>query len=90
MGLLRYLYGPGWHEEHRDPHVVAGFRSAPELEPGVRADGSRDFRRLDALLTQPLALLGERNYRQPVWHLPLRAAPDDPVMSDQQWARIAP
>ncbi|GAA4364115.1 hypothetical protein GCM10023088_07970 [Actinomadura verrucosospora] len=89
MGLLRYLYGPGRHEEHRDPHVVAGFRSAPELEPGVRADGSRDFRRLDALFTQPLALLGERNYRQPVWHLPLRAAPEDPVMSDQQWARIA-
>ncbi|GGV44591.1 hypothetical protein GCM10010182_81280 [Actinomadura cremea] len=89
QGLLRYLYGPGRYEEHRDPHVVAGFRSAPELEPGVRADGSRDFRRLDALLTQPLALLGDRNYRQPVWHLPLRAAPEDPVMSDRRWARIA-
>ncbi|MBO2462695.1 relaxase/mobilization nuclease domain-containing protein [Actinomadura violacea] len=36
-----------------------------------------------------MALLGERNYRQPVWHLPLRAAPEDPVMSDGEWARIA-
>ncbi|CNE39451.1 Uncharacterised protein [Mycobacterium tuberculosis] len=69
--------------------MVAGFRSPLELEPGVRADGSRDFRRLDALLTQPLALLGDRNYRQPVWHLPMRAAPEDLVMSDRQWARIA-
>ncbi|MFG2091278.1 hypothetical protein [Spirillospora sp. NPDC048824] len=42
---------------------------------------------MDALLTQPLALLGERNYRQPVWHLPLRAAPEDPVMPDQQGER---
>jgi hypothetical protein len=89
QGLLRYLYGPGRNEEHRDPRIVAGFRTPSELEPGVRADGSRDFRRLDALLTQPLALLGDRNYRQPVWHLPLRAAPEDPVMSDRQWARIA-
>ncbi len=89
QGLIRYLYGPGRHGEHRDPHIVAGFRSPADLEPSMTTDGSRDFRRLDGLLTQPLALLGDRNYHKPVWHLSVRSAPDDPVLTDQQWAEIA-
>ncbi|MFA1551789.1 relaxase/mobilization nuclease domain-containing protein [Actinomadura chokoriensis] len=89
QGLVRYLYGPGRCEEHRDPRIVAGFRSPAELEPAVREDGRRDFRRLDGLLTQPLALLGERNYRKPVWHVSVRAAPEDPILGDRQWAEVA-
>jgi hypothetical protein len=89
QGLIRYLYGPGRFQEHRNPHIVAGFRDPAELEPAFRADGRRDFRRLDGLLAQPLALLGERNYRKPVWHLPVRAAPEDPILTDAQWAQIA-
>lgn len=89
QGLVRYLYGPGRRGEHHDPHIVAGFRSPAELEPVLRADGRRDFRRLDGLLTQPLALLGERNYRKPVWHVSVRAAPEDPILSDRHWAEVA-
>ncbi|GAA2614228.1 hypothetical protein SMC26_24115 [Actinomadura fulvescens] len=89
QGLIRYLYGPGRNEEHRNPRIVAGFRSPVELEPGVRSDGALDFRQLEGLMTQPLAALGERNYRKPVWHVPVRAAPEDPVLTDQQWAQIA-
>ncbi|MFC4906911.1 relaxase/mobilization nuclease domain-containing protein [Actinomadura gamaensis] len=88
-GLLRYLFGPGNDGEHRDAYIVTGFRSVDELEPLRRPDETRDLRRLDALLTQPMKLLGERNYRKPVWHLSLRAAPEDPILTDQQWARIA-
>ncbi|MFG2006837.1 relaxase/mobilization nuclease domain-containing protein [Spirillospora sp. NPDC048911] len=88
QGLIRYLYGPGKNEEHRHPHIVAGFRSPAELEPAYR-DGRLDLRRLDGLLTQPLALLGDRNDLKPVWHVPVRAAPEDPVLTDQQWAAIA-
>jgi hypothetical protein len=88
-GLIRYLYGPGRLGEHHDPRIVAGFDEPGELEPPIRPDGSRDFRRLDGLLSQPLALLGERNYRKPVWHLALRAAPEDPILDDHQWAEIA-
>ncbi|WP_152563818.1 relaxase/mobilization nuclease domain-containing protein [Actinomadura welshii] len=68
---------------------MAGFTDPAALEPIVRADGSRDFRRLDGLLTQPLALLGERNYRKPVWHVSVRVAPEDPIPSDQEWAEAA-
>ncbi|TDB95684.1 hypothetical protein [Actinomadura sp. 7K534] len=88
-GLIRYLYGPGRRNEHQDPHIVAGFDSPEALEPLVGKDGKRDFRRLDALMRQPLDLLGERNHPKPVWHVAVRAHPDDPVLSDRQWADVA-
>ena len=74
-GLIRYLYGPGRREEHRDPHIVAGWRDPAELEPSVRPDGRRDFRRITGLLTQPHAALGPRGLDRPVWHCVVRAAP---------------
>jgi hypothetical protein len=88
QGLVRYLYGPGRFNEHRDPRIVAGFDDPSRLEPPVH-DGVRDFRRLDGLMQQPLAVLGDRNHDRPVWHVPVRAHPDDPVLSDAQWADIA-
>ena len=87
--LLWYLFGPGRREEHSDPHLVAGWRSPAELEPALRPDGKRDFRRLTGLLKQPQALLGDRGYARPVWHCALRAAPEDKMLSDDEWARIA-
>ena len=48
--LIYYLYGPGRREEHTDPHIVAGWRHPAELEPPLREDGRRDFRRLFGLL----------------------------------------
>jgi hypothetical protein len=87
--LLRYLFGPVRREEHTDPHLVAGWRSSADLEPPLRADGTRDFRRLTGLLKQPLAVLGDHGYARPVWHCALRAAPDDRMLSDAEWAQIA-
>jgi hypothetical protein len=49
--LIRYLFGPGRREEHSDPHIVAGWRHPAELEPPLRANGSRDFRKLNVLCT---------------------------------------
>ena len=88
-GLIWYLYGPGRREEHIDPHLVAGWRDPAELEPAFRPDGTRDFRRINGLLNQPLAALGRRGFDKPVWHCVARAAPGDPVLSDDQWARVA-
>ncbi len=56
--LLYYLFGPGRHEEHTDPHVIAGWRHPAALEPPLRADGKRDFTTLAGLLKQPQAALG--------------------------------
>lgn len=88
-GLIRYLYGPGRREEHRDPHIVAGWRDPAELEPALRPSGHRDFRRLVGLLTQPHAALGSRGFEKPVWHCVARAAQGDRWLSDPEWEHLA-
>jgi hypothetical protein len=88
-GLIWYLYGPGRREEHADPHLVAGWRDPAELEPALRADGTRDFRRINGLLNQPLAALARSGFDKPVWHCVARAAAGDPLLSDAQWTRVA-
>ena len=87
--LVYYLFGAGRREEHTDPHLVAGWRHPAELEPPLRPDGSRDFRQLLGLLAQPHAAMGEFTMARPVWHCSLRAAPQDKLLSDEEWAQIA-
>ncbi|MFI5064429.1 MAG: hypothetical protein ACHP9Z_10685, partial [Streptosporangiales bacterium] len=87
--LLYYLYGPGKANEHTDPHLVAGFGDPAELEPERLRGGYRDFRRLAGLLNQPLAALNGDNYPKPVWHCSVRAAPEDRMLSDAEWGRVA-
>jgi hypothetical protein len=88
-GLIRYLYGPGRREEHTNPHVIAGYRPPADLEPLMRAGGSRDFCRLAGLLRLPHDALGKWGYATPVWHCSMRTAPDDRLLSDAEWAGIA-
>ncbi len=89
-GLIYYLFGPGRREEHSDPHLVAGWREPAELEPPLRPEGGhRDFRRLIGLLEQPHVALGPRGFDRPVWHCAVRAAPEDRLLSDTEWAAIA-
>jgi hypothetical protein len=49
----------------------------------------RDFTKLVGLLLQPQAALGKRAYARPVWHCSMRAAPEDRMLSDDEWAQIA-
>jgi hypothetical protein len=90
-GLLYYLYSdsPGRPCRHTNPHLVSGWRHPAELEPPLRTNGKRDFRRLTGLLEQPLALLGDDAPAKPVWHCAVRAAPGDPDLGDGAWMRIA-
>ncbi|MCT2589843.1 relaxase/mobilization nuclease domain-containing protein [Streptomyces sp. N2-109] len=87
LGLLRYLYGKGTHEEHVDPHLVASFdHMAPD--PGRHPSATK--KDLAHLLDQPLHLLdADQRPDKHVWHCSVRAAPDDPVLTDEQWAGIA-
>jgi hypothetical protein len=87
--LLYYLFGPGRQEEHTDPHIVAGWRHPAALEPPLRADGWRDFTKLNGLLLQPQAAMHGHRYARPVWHCAMRAAPEDRILSDDEWAEIA-
>jgi hypothetical protein len=87
IGLLYYLYGPGTHEEHVDPHLVAAWDS---LAPDPGRDPSATYADLQRLLDQPVeAIAKHRRPKKHVWHLSVRAAPEDPILSDGQWAAIA-
>lgn len=87
FGLLNYLYGKGTHEEHVDPHLVAAWDS---FAPDPGRDPQATKRQLQQLLDQPVQALAEsRRPAKHVWHLSVRAAPDDPVLSDEQWGEIA-
>ncbi|MEU5085129.1 MULTISPECIES: relaxase/mobilization nuclease domain-containing protein [Streptomyces] len=87
IGLLYYLYGPGTHEEHVDPHLVAAWDS---LTPDPGRDPQATYTQLQQLLDQPVdALAPSRRPAKHVWHLSVRAAPEDPVLSDEQWGQIA-
>ncbi|ALO95152.1 relaxase/mobilization nuclease domain-containing protein [Streptomyces sp. NPDC000987] len=87
LGLLHYLYGKGTHEEHIDPHLVASFDG---MAPDPGRDPSVTKKDLQHLLDQPLSLLdADQRPDKHVWHCSVRAAPDDPVLSDEQWGDIA-
>ncbi|MET9964909.1 relaxase/mobilization nuclease domain-containing protein [Streptomyces sp. NPDC006356] len=87
IGLIRYLYGPGTDEEHIDPHLVAAF---DPLTPDPGRDPKATYEQLQRLLDQPVnALPANRRPAKHVWHLSVRAAPEDPVLSDEDWAAIA-
>ncbi|MFI2634360.1 relaxase/mobilization nuclease domain-containing protein [Streptomyces collinus] len=87
LGLLHYLYGKGTHEEHIDPHLVASFDG---MAPDPGRDPSVTKKDLQHLLDQPLSLLdADQLPDKHVWHCSVRAAPDDPILSDEQWGDIA-
>lgn len=86
--LLYYLYGKGRRNEHKDPHLVAGWLPTAELEPPVRPGGQRDFRRLTGLLELPRALHRGSVPDGWVWHCTVRAAPGD-KLPDGAMKRIA-
>ncbi|MFF4215283.1 relaxase/mobilization nuclease domain-containing protein [Streptomyces nondiastaticus] len=87
IGLLSYLYGPGTHEEHTDPHLVASFDGAAP-DPG--RDPAATLKELQLLLDQPVQAL-ERELRpdKHVWHCSVRAATGDRILSDQEWGEIS-
>jgi hypothetical protein len=87
IGLIRYLYGPGTEEEHIDPHLVAAF---DPLTPDPGRDSKATYEQLQHLLDQPVnALPAGKRPEKHVWHLSVRAAPEDPILSDEDWAAIA-
>src|SRR5947207_3907589 len=90
-GLIRYLFGPGKREEHRNPHLVAAWSGAallPVLKPAMTPSGRHDVRVLTRLLEQPVRA-GKNPPPLPVWHASIRNHITDRMLSDAQWAHIA-
>ncbi|MFC8791922.1 relaxase family protein [Streptomyces cinereoruber] len=88
--LIGYLYGPGSANEHTDPRLVASwndFAPDPGRSPHRNPKDVED--QLAAQLDQPVKMLGDKAPTTTVWHCPVRAAPEDPLLTDAQWADIA-
>lgn len=89
LGLLAYLYGPGTNQEHTNPRLVASW---DEREPDPRQGPDAEFsQRLNVLSRRlnELVLAHGRPLRQHVWHCSVRAAPDDRLLTDAEWAEVA-
>jgi hypothetical protein len=90
-GLLKYLWGPGKHEEHTNPRLVAAWNGASELatlQPPRLDSGRHALKQLIDLLEQPVRA-GRRPPAKWVWHCSVRNHHSDRVLSDQQWGHIA-
>lgn len=88
--LIGYLYGPGSANEHTDPHLVASWNGfAPDPGRSPHRDPKDVADQLAAQLDQPVKMRGEKATETTMWHCPVRAAPEDPILSDTQWADIA-
>ncbi|MEU3390431.1 relaxase/mobilization nuclease domain-containing protein [Streptomyces albidoflavus] len=89
-GLLAYLYGPGRHDEHLDPHLVTGYAMLAMPDPG--RDENSTLTQLARHLDEPVRLRNDE-FGKPVldhvWHCPVRAAPEDRNLSDAEWAEVA-
>ncbi|MBT2493667.1 mobilization protein [Streptomyces sp. ISL-96] len=89
-GLLAYLYGPGRHDEHLDPHLVAAFAMLGMPDPGREENAT--LTELGHHLDDPVRLRNNE-FGKPVtdhvWHCPVRAAPEDRYLSDTEWGEIA-
>ncbi|MFI8854818.1 relaxase/mobilization nuclease domain-containing protein [Streptomyces sp. NPDC053499] len=71
---LRYDFGPGRDEEHVNPRVVTG--NVPgTVDQLAHLIDAHTARRADIA--------------RPIWRCALRTAPDDPILPDTTWARIA-
>jgi hypothetical protein len=87
--LLRYLFGPGRHNEHTNPHLVAAWSGHPaHLEPPGAGTEGRHVYRLAQLLEVPIALAHGKVPDGAVWHCVVRAAPGDPKMGAGAWQVI--
>lgn len=87
-GLMAYLVGPGRHNEHTEPHLVAG-------------DGALMAWYDDNELGRDAALAIARHLDQPrtayevevsgghVWHCSLSLRADEGMLTDEQWSQIA-
>ena len=92
-GLLYYLFGPGKREEHTDPHMVASWNPLLVEDPGEFAflspSHTERMRALARYLDLPVKALSQPPAIGWVWHCPVRNAPEDRLLSDEEWATVA-
>ncbi|MFE4973346.1 relaxase/mobilization nuclease domain-containing protein [Kitasatospora sp. NPDC056651] len=85
-GLLSYLYGPGKRDEHEDPRLVAAW--GPWVPDPARSPDTT-VGDLALLLDAPVHASRGSAPAEHVYHVAVRVAPEDPLLTDEQWAEVA-
>ncbi|MEV4000520.1 hypothetical protein AB0K62_33425 [Streptomyces halstedii] len=85
--LLAYLFGPGDHDEHVDPHLVGGWD--PDLPCPAQNPDRMTLADLALLLDAPVDALRGPRPTEHVWRVAVRNAPTDRTLSDARWATVA-
>lgn len=85
--LLAYLFGPGNHDEHTDPHLVTAW--TPGLPCPARTPERMTLSDLALLLDAPVDALRGPKPAEHVWHVSVRNEPDDRTLTDAEWATVA-
>ncbi|MFI1155076.1 mobilization protein [Streptomyces sp. NPDC020817] len=85
--LLAYLFGPGERDEHVDAHLVAGWDL--DLPCPARTPDRMSLADLALLLDAPVEALRGPKPAEHVWHVSVRNAPGDRILSDAEWAEVA-
>ncbi|MFG2884872.1 relaxase/mobilization nuclease domain-containing protein [Streptomyces sp. NPDC048297] len=84
--MLFHLYGLGKRDEHTDAHMVAPWD--PYVEDPARSP-DMTIADLALLLDAPVHALPGKKPSRHVYHVAVRNAPEDRVLSDAEWARVA-
>lgn len=90
-GLMRYLFGPGRHNEHVDQRVIAAS------DPLGVADGTRlrheedqeEIRALGEELDSHRKAMGVTMSGGHVWHCAISIPREDRALTDEEWAQVA-
>ncbi|MFD0485713.1 relaxase/mobilization nuclease domain-containing protein, partial [Kineococcus sp. GCM10028916] len=82
-GLGRYLHGPGRVNEH----VYEGRSGGAVIGGNLGADGDRNPASWTSSMR--VAMEARPDVGKAVWHMSLRTAPGDPVLSDAAWRDVA-
>ncbi|GAA2605649.1 relaxase/mobilization nuclease domain-containing protein [Streptomyces axinellae] len=89
-GVLKYLFEQGRSNEHTDQHIVASWDDfiadpGPWDSPGHPQRLGQLANALDLRVEQA----GDKAPEGHVWHCSIRAAPQDRILTDAEWATIA-
>ncbi|MFE3167935.1 relaxase/mobilization nuclease domain-containing protein [Streptomyces sp. NPDC059224] len=89
-GLIRYLFDTARAKDHTDPHLVASWDGfAPDPGRADDIDATRKLLVADLDLHVKQARRLGRAPERHVWHCSVRAAPEDRILDDEEWAGIA-
>ena len=87
-GLMQYLVGPGRHNEHTEPHLVAGDPAIMAWHDTAELD-SAAAKEIATALDRPHQLFGTEIPDGHVWHCSLSLRASEGVQSDEKWAELS-